>query len=209
MTADRKPIGSTRRLSVGRRIGSVAVGLLIPVGAWLGVAAADEWGDSESNPIDGTGPHPDGGDHNYCFQPMDDSAIDNIISSENALNDTTDAMVWFETSCDYNIGAETDVVWDTVDLSGDKRGTSYCNDWDSNEHCDQIYVELDVAKLNEGTNDEMDTTKTACHELGHSVGLTHHSSGYGCMILGEVPSTDLQWRRYVAHHKGDHINDWF
>lgn len=171
-------------------------------------AHADEWGDTESNPIDGTGPRPDRSSHTYCFEPMNTSVHDNIVNAENnALDAETQVTVAYQSSCDYSSGTETDVVWDTADLSGTVRGRAWCEDWDDGL-CDQSYVELDVAELNEGSNDEVDTTKTACHELGHTVGLTHHSSGYGCLISGEVPSTDLMWRRYVDHHKG-HINDWF
>ena len=184
------------------------LGLALATAAIATSASADSWGDTESNPIDGTGPHPDGSIHTYCFEPMDTSVHDNIVAAEdNALDAETQANVSFDSSCDYSGGTETDVVWDTANLSGSRRGTSWCEDWD-NGLCDQSYVELDVAELNVGSNDELDTTKTACHELGHTVGLTHHSSGYGCMLSGEIPSTDLQWRRYVAHHK-DHINAWF
>jgi len=40
--------------------------------------------------------------------------------------------------------------------------------------------------------------KTACHELGHALGLTHHSSGtYGCMRSGSVSVATYS---YVSHH---------
>ncbi|GFJ92769.1 hypothetical protein [Phytohabitans rumicis] len=45
------------------------------------------------------------------------------------------------------------------------------------------------------------------HEIGHSIGLGHHSpSAHNCaMYVGEIPSNDLQWRSYHSHDVG-HIN---
>lgn len=170
-----------------------------------GLAAnADDWGTGTSD----TGAHPDGSSHSFCYQPLNSSAVHNIENAEwNSLEDETDANVVFDSDCDYTGGTETDVSWDTVDLSGSLRGRAYCEDFD-NGNCDQFYAELDLDEISEGSNDDIDTTKTACHELGHTVGLTHHSAGHGCMISGEIPGTDVDWRRYVAHHKG-HINAWF
>lgn len=193
-------------MTVKSIIGAATVMVLIVCGG--ASAHADPWGDHPGNFIDGTGPHPDGGTHSYCFESMDSGLFDNIRNAENyALEGNTDANVTFHSECDYRWGTETDVVWDTGNLSGSVRGTTWCDDWDGDQ-CDQAYVELDVEELRKGTNDEYDITKTACHELGHTVGLTHHSSGYGCMISGEIPSTELKWRRFVDHHK-NHIDSWF
>jgi predicted Zn-dependent protease len=52
-------------------------------------------------------------------------------------------------------------------------------------------------------NDQLNRVKTACHEIGHSGGLTHHDAPYdGCMVNGSVSSGHTQ---YNAHHK-DHLN---
>lgn len=56
-----------------------------------------------------------------------------------------------------------------------------------------------------GNNDELDTTKTTCHELGHSVGAAHSDTSDDCMRNGEIPNVLPQWQRYNAHHVG-HIN---
>ena len=92
------------------------------------------------------------------------------------------------------------------------RGKAPCEDYD-NGYCDQYYVTLDPAQINVGSNDDADTDKTVCHELGHTVGLTHGSGGGDggtddCMISGERPSTNSQYERYSSHHK-EHINAWF
>ncbi len=97
-----------------------------------------------------------------------------------------------------------------ADLPGSTRGKAPCEDYD-NGYCDQYYVTLDPAQINVGSNDDAD--KTVCHELGHTVGLTHGSGGGDggtddCMISGERPSTNSQYERYSSHHK-EHINAWF
>lgn len=184
--------------AVSIAVAMAAQGLLTaPVGA-------DPWGTNTSD----TGAHPDGSSHSFCWQPMDDSAKQNIASAAyNALGAPTDAVAKFDEECDYSGGTETDVSWDTVNLPGTTRGQAFCEDFDDGR-CDQFYAELDLAELRQGGNDEIDITKTACHEFGHTVGLTHHDDGYGCMKSGSVPSTELRWRRYGDHHKG-HINAWF
>jgi hypothetical protein len=60
---------------------------------------------------------------------------------------------------------------------------------------------------------------SACHELGHTVGLVHHNAGYfsgfnstatgnGCQVnqWREVELNQSGWRRISPHHR-DHINN--
>lgn len=174
-------------------------------------ANADAWGSQSAS----TGAHPDGSSHNYCWGSGFDSALqDNVTSSfSNALDAPTDATIGYSSTCTYSGSTETDVVWLDADLPGTLRGQAPCEDYDVSNHCDQYYVTLDPAEINVGSNDELDTTKTTCHELGHTVGLTHGSGGGDgttddCMMSGERPSTALQYERYSSHHRG-HINGWF
>jgi hypothetical protein len=173
-------------------------------------ATADPWGTNTSN----TGAHPDGGSHTWCWGSGFDTALrDNVNSSmNNALGGPTDANVAFQSSCNLSGTSETDVVWFDGNLPAGIRGQTFCEDFDGG-NCDQNYITLDPAEINIGSNDEADTTKTACHELGHSVGLTHGSGGgdgtaNDCMYSGERPNLNLQYERYSAHHRG-HINAWF
>ena len=47
-------------------------------------------------------------------------------------------------------------------------------------------------------DDDLNREKTACHELGHSLGLTHHASPYDdCMISGPV---NAGHKEYINHH---------
>ena len=129
-----------------------------------------------------------------------------------ALDAPTDAQVEFKSTCKLTGDGETDTVWFDADLPGGQRGQVFCEDFDNNL-CDQFYVTLDPTELNIGSNDEADTTKTSCHELGHSVGLSHGAGGGNggaddCMMSGERPNLNSQYERYSLHHK-EHINDWF
>ena len=171
---------------------------------------ADVWGSQSST----TGAHPDGSTHNYCWgSGFDTNLRDNVDEMfDDALDGPTDATVEFKSTCKFSGSGETDVVWFDADLPGSTRGKAPCEDYD-NGYCDQYYVTLDPAQINVGSNDDADTDKTVCHELGHTVGLTHGSGGGDggtddCMISGERPSTNSQYERYSSHHK-EHINAWF
>lgn len=171
---------------------------------------ADDWG-TGTGP---TGAQPDGSTHNWCWGIGFDSDLqDNVNSSfYDALDAPTDAQVEFKSTCKLTGDGETDTVWFDADLPGGQRGQVFCEDFDNNL-CDQFYVTLDPTELNIGSNDEADTTKTSCHELGHSVGLSHGAGGGNggaddCMMSGEWPNLNSQYERYSLHHK-EHINDWF
>lgn len=169
-----------------------------------GVAIADEWGDQDSD----TGAHPDGATHNYCYFASVNSDLREAIAEAmwSAL-DPTHATVDFFSSCKLSGSGETDVVWREANLDG-AAGQEICEDYDNGDHCDQYYLTLDHTAINAGSNDEIDEAQTACHELGHSVGLTHGGSSSDCMINDGSPPSDVQYRRYGSHHRG-HINGWF
>ncbi len=172
--------------------------------------SADAWGTGSAD----TGAHPDGSSHNWCWGSGFDFALqDNVNSSMYyALDSPTEASVEFKANCKMSGDGETDVVWFDANLPSGTRGMAFCEDYDG-DVCDQYYVSLDPDEINIGTEDEADTTKTSCHELGHTVGLTHGSGGGDgtvddCLYSGERPNNNIQYERYSTHHKG-HINDWF
>lgn len=169
------------------------------------IAVADEWGTNTKN----TGAHPDGGIHGYCYSAsVSEDLKSGIREAEwSALHNGTDTEVNYDSTCKYSGSGETDVVWFQTNLPYGKRGTTFCEDFDGS-HCDQFYIDIDLAEINVGSYDEYDEAKTTCHELGHSVGLTHGSTYGGCMVSGEVPGTSVQYRRYSPHHVW-HINNWF
>lgn len=170
-------------------------------------AKADSWGTNTSD----TGPHPDGSFHSWCWgNGVDSDLHNNVINVEdNALDGPTQATEDFHTNCNYSSSTETDVVWFTENLPAGTRGRNFCENFEGGV-CDQNYTSLDLAEIAIGDNDELDETKTACHELGHSVGLTHGAAD-DCMINGERPvrpAYDVTFERYNPHHIG-HIDAWF
>lgn len=79
-------------------------------------------------------------------------------------------------------------------------GYSYCvkktlDGW----RCAGSYVFLNEAALLNTTMRQ----KTACHEVGHTVGLSHGQTYGGCMMSGFFPDTI-----YAPHHV-DHINSYY
>ncbi|NUT35333.1 MAG: hypothetical protein HOV79_19950 [Hamadaea sp.] len=167
------------------------------------VALADEWGTGTSN----TGAHPDSDPHTYCYSSsVGSDARPNIEAAEWDALDPTAVNVDYNSSCDLSSSTETDVVWRQANLAAGVSGSTYCEDFDT--YCDQFYVTLDMAQIAVGSEDEIDETQTACHELGHSAGLTHGGST-DCMINSpDTPPTALQFRRYNDHHKS-HLTAWF
>jgi hypothetical protein len=177
--------------------------LVVGIGAW---AVADPWGSQDGD----TGAHPDSNPHTYCFgTPLSADLKPNIDNAaENAL-EPTDATVNFEAACDLSDtdgDRQTDVRWRQGDLAGGTTGLAPCAVYLSNGHCDRYDITIDYAQVQQGENDERDQTQTACHEQGHSVGLSHASND--CMMSGEPPE-DIAYRRYSGHHIDDHINPWF
>lgn len=186
----------------------VLIGLVAAAGlcALAGPALADPWGTGTQD----TGDHPDADPHTFCFHSsVRSDARANIESAEwNAL-DPTSVNVDFNSTCDLKGRTETDVVWRQADLPNRRdQGETRCEDYDG-QYCDQFYSAIDMSRAAVGDLDEIDETMTACHELGHTVGLTHGGSSTDCMaVRGETPPTAMQFRRYGPHHR-DHLDRWF
>lgn len=128
------------------------------------------------------------------------------LTMDEQLAAPTDATVTRQATCHTTGTARTDAIWLAGNLVG-MRGGTRCVSM-VNNICDSAHITLDFAELNLGTDDKEDRRKTACHELGHSVGLSHRDDAVDCMINGEIPSTASQWQNYGYHHR-QHINDWF
>ncbi|MBP2338002.1 hypothetical protein JOF41_004180 [Saccharothrix coeruleofusca] len=142
----------------------------------------------------------DGALHDFCTTTGFTTDRSVATYAMATLDDTTDMT-------DSDLGGctnlATDVWWWQEDLPAGLRGQRSCASHSSPGVCDSSDVKLDYAELDIGDNDWYDRRKTSVHELGHSVGLGHDT--ISAMISGEVPSTDLVWRRYSPHDIG-HIN---
>lgn len=161
---------------------------------------ADEFGTSDSD----TGPFADSSIHTYCWGPGFDAALqDNANATMANLDAQTDMSDSPFATCNVTT---TDIWWFDADLPGTVRGQYKCVTWVTFDVvCDSADNTLDPAQINIGSDDELDTTKSACHETGHSVGLTHINGGDDCMLNGDIPNANAQYQRYNTHHVS-HIN---
>lgn len=191
------------------RLGSAAIvclGFLVAA-----PAMADEWGSQDGN----TGAHPDEDPHSYCLGSSVSADLEENIDAAawNAL-DPTQVNVNYSSTCQLTGAGETDVVWTQGNIASGALAWTDCDDYESDpptNQCDQNYVRVDLATVNQGVDDEIDQTITTCHEFGHTAGLSHGSTQDDCMenVSTSNPPNALKWRRYSAHHIDDHINPWF
>ena len=181
--------------------------------AQAGSAAADPWGTNTED----TGWDPDPNEHTYCFESGAFTATDrNRIHDVYYVTDVNSDMTRLHmTSCTGN----TDVRWEDWSGFGYFRGNFACVSW-SGSQCNSGRGMLDTTTIASdnwaGGSYANGFRKDACHEMGHSMGLTHYKDQNGtfpnppynqqdCMISGDV-NDDTTFQAYGAHHK-DHINN--
>lgn len=171
---------------------SLAIGGLL---AQPGFATADDFAVGPPN----SGYKGDSSIHTFCFGAGFDAALQNNANwaMGTSLDRDTDITDQFDTTCAQ--GA-TDVEWLDANLPAGVRGAYACQNMVNANTCNHAHVTLDPAEINIGSLDEEDTSKTACHEAGHSVGLTHGAGLTDCMRNGEIPNALEQYRTYNGHH---------
>jgi hypothetical protein len=151
---------------------------------------------------------PDSSLHTYCFTAGFSSSRDPVTGTVamSVLDNTTDMTISNQGACADNT---VDIWWFALDLAGTIRGQAECIFF-AGSVCDSADVRIDFDQIDIGENDIADRDKTSVHEVGHTVGLGHHSpAAHNCaMISGEIPSLDIIWRRYDAHDI-EHINATF
>lgn len=163
---------------------------LVTIGSTI--AAADTFPDNHHQGL------ADSSIHAFCFILFEgDQNVATYAMS--VLNSTTDMSDLKIDTCEM----ETDIYWQDLDLPGSVRGQYQCIIY-TDTMCNSADVKLDWEELDKGSNDWEDRRKTAVHEIGHSVGTNHDS--VSAMISGEIPSTDIKWRRFSPHDI-NHIND--
>lgn len=186
---------SFRAGSALRRVGLVAV-LAAVVVATPAPVVADPFGIGGST----SGWRADDYNHTFCHGAGLDAALFDNVDGRMA---NLDVQTTFSDSL-IGCSGVTDVTFLDGNLATGYRGLYVCNDLRVST-CWASTVTLDPAEINLGANDEHDTSKTACHEIGHSVGLTHGGTT-DCMRSGEAPSPPATANvQYDAHHVG-HIN---
>lgn len=138
-------------------------------------------------------------DHTYCWGgSFGATALRNAAT--NAMNNLDTQTLYtdtFTSSC----SSLTDVVWESSTTIS-ARGDQTCLATNSVGECEQSRLRLNPNQL----TDDINRRKTACHELGHSVGLTHDP---GCMVSGAVSvATETYTSHHVSHMNASNESPW-
>lgn len=189
------------RPAFGLGIASALIG--IASASLAPLAIADPWGGCE--PGDG-GCKPDNTGHTFCFTDSMDNDPRVRDAANYAMNNMDQQTQLYElrTMCTD----QTDAVFREVNLVG-LRGEYECLDLapDGPNTCNRAAIRIDNTQIiQDGPEgkEQLNREKTACHEVGHSLGMAHHVSPYDdCMVNGRVSQDH---RDYNQHHR-EHIND--
>jgi hypothetical protein len=117
--------------------------------------------------------------------------------------------------------AHTDVRWKEGNLGSTTFGQATCVvTWATTGACDGYEITLNMGTINAAAQPVDQRSKSACHELGHTVGVRHYGNAgepnpdgptgaHSCMRSGEVTSTWTNITLHGPHHKSSHINVTF
>lgn len=158
-------------------------------------STADAFGTNTSE----TPPLADNSIHNYCFVGITESFWLNPLTA--AMNKLASQTV-MTTGIQYSCNEDADVRFFKVNSAyiGNNLGLSYCNEWTNTPGiCAGFHVLLNADFLTSTSYRQ----KTACHEVGHTVGLSHGQAYGGCMITG------LSTLNYYSEHHVAHINNYY
>lgn len=197
-----------RHISAKVRIGSIAVTLV----AIAAMSAPPATADADFDPL------PDRGDHTWCF---DTDYFPNSIVQERIewSMGTLESQTIVNAERHPYCTAQTDVRWQQRYIPSGYYGLTNCLDLNSNNRCDQWRVRIDYGLMQDYANTPPGEARhTACHELGHTVGVRHYGqdgvpnpdpSGHSCMRSGDFGDGSTPYHTYGPHHISAHINpDW-
>lgn len=206
-TETRRP----RRRLFARAAATLAL-TLVASAAVMGAGApaqADNFGGCYG-PLTDQGCVPDNFNHWYCY----DESVGAI--SQTYRTQIVAAMVWLHDNTSYDQFFEpngvcntvSDVVWQVTTAVAPNRGDYACLSFNSAGRCEQARLRLNPNLLTNTAN----RRKTACHELGHSVGLAHGQFGAStpeyyddCMRTGSV-NNETRFQQLNLHHR-THANN--
>lgn len=194
-----------RKRSVARLIpclgllASVLLGVQVP-------ASADLWGQCYNTLYQCK---PDSSIHTWCFGSTMDGNPNLQDAATYAMQNLEQQTVMTRQS-NSPCSAVTDVNFQSRNLPPGVRGEHECLQLASSEVCDANAVRMDGEEIAaQGPPGEIprNRDKTACHEVGHTVGMEHHDPPYvDCMISGPVSSGHVT---YSDHHAHYHVNGYF
>jgi len=158
-------------------------------------ALADPFGTNGPN----TGPFADNSLHNYCFVgTMESYWVNPLTLAMTNLDNQSQMTIGTQYSCN----SDADIRFSKVDSSIllGILGSYRCTSWT------QVYGVCAGSSIQLNSDLLTSTSfrqKTACHEIGHSVGLTHGASYGGCMISG------FSTINFYSSHHISHINSHY
>ncbi len=155
---------------------------------------------------------PDKGKHTWCY-------VGGFTMSATA----DAAMTWLrtqtvvQTAYHSTCTATTDVRWSQGSVPG-SYANAVCKVRNSKGYCGRYRITLNKAVIDASAYPASQRRKTACHELGHTVGVQHYygnaypgsDTTHSCLRTSGVPAPNKSWHtRYGVHHRVVHINPWF
>lgn len=195
-----------------------AAGLIAAPLSMLAVAspaAADTWPFNSNF-------RPDTGNHGYCYSsvyPPSSAVRAQMYNAMVYMTDSTAANRSYASNCDLSGAGQTDVVWREGGMSDTGNiGEASCTVFWANtspRRCDRFLLRVNGSLVrshySSSANRNRQYRKTACHELGHSLGLNHYPSPYtaSCQRSGWTGTVTSSWTRTWTSHHRSHINSWF
>ncbi|KRE60147.1 matrixin family metalloprotease [Nostocoides sp. Soil756] len=145
----------------------------------------------------------DGGTHNFNYVSLN-SAVQSAVAWSRTYNyDSTDVNTGYDSTLDPT----TDVIVRNQDYTtycgfswhpGSTVGLTTCDSLSGGFKCESHTVRFDISYFNAANQSQ--ERGLACHEIGHSLGLTHRDAETGCM------ETYLTYPTYLTDHDEAHLN---
>ncbi len=150
----------------------------------------------------------DGGTHWFHYVSLN-SAVQSAVAWTRTYNyDPTDVNTGYDSTLD----SATDVIvrnqdyttycgftWHTPTSPG-TIGLATCDSL-SGLKCEQHTVRFDISYFNAAN--QSNERGLACHEIGHTLGLTHRDADNGCM------KTNAPQNTYLTDHDKAHLNTYY
>jgi hypothetical protein len=186
-----------------RRLAAPSAILLALAGFMLvllpGVSEADQFFGLPCNAAAETPCVPDNFEHTYCWGNSFDGQ--SVRDAAHYGMSNLDQQTQYDRNFlggSANCSSTTDVVWREFN-DPTLRGRYDCTATNGSSECEHSIIFMNPANL----ANQLNKDKTACHEIGHSGGLSHSDNVNDCMISGHVSQNH---RDYNDHHR-THLNN--